>query len=123
MTFNWVDYLNLAEILIRERAKLGYEEACQRSAISRAYYATFMSATQKAKAEGWVTPGREQHRAIRNHFTKTTDKDRQRIGTWLQRLADNRESADYRDVAGDIQKVAELSLLEARKVIDTLGRL
>ncbi len=65
MTFNWIDYLNLAEMLHRERATLGNEEACQRSAISRAYYAAYRIAANRAMVEGLTTSGREQHKEVR----------------------------------------------------------
>ena len=123
MTFDWVEYLNLAETLQRERTTLGNVEACQRSAISRAYYAAYMTAANKAKAEGLITSGREQHKKVRLHYTNAPDMQRKRIGTWLQRLKDNREKSDYENTVSEVGKLTELSLDEANKVVNILNKI
>ena len=41
MSFNWTDFLTLADALVRAPNSPGPEEASLRSAISRAYYAAF----------------------------------------------------------------------------------
>lgn len=48
MSFDWREYLNLASILSGNA-----DEASQRTAISRAYYAVFHAATLHAKANGY----------------------------------------------------------------------
>ena len=49
MSFDWTEYLNLADILVRDRASYTNEEACFRAAISRAYYYAFCSARNRAR--------------------------------------------------------------------------
>jgi hypothetical protein len=44
MSFDWADYLKLAEALTQAPTVPGPEEAALRAAMSRAYYAAFCSA-------------------------------------------------------------------------------
>lgn len=50
MSFDWVDFLALADALVRDPNSPGPEEASLRSASSRAYYAAFCSARDFACA-------------------------------------------------------------------------
>jgi len=124
MTFDWVEYLILAEALYVNRKTFTNEEACSRSAMSRAYYAAYLIASGKARQEGALIADRDQHKAVRAYFANGNDKDRQRIGSWLQRLQDNRVQADYTDeIAGNIDSLTQVSLQEAKKVIETIKQL
>jgi hypothetical protein len=53
MSFNWIDYLTFATALVNNPETPGPSEAALRSAISRAYYATFRSALEFATSEGY----------------------------------------------------------------------
>ncbi len=44
MSFEWSEYLNVAQELIEQAKKASYQEAKVRAAISRAYYAAFGAA-------------------------------------------------------------------------------
>ena len=55
MSFDWSEYLNLAKKLIRAGSTLSANEACQRTAISRAYYAVYCQARNLARGRRWVT--------------------------------------------------------------------
>ena len=124
MTFDWAEYLTLAEALYANRKTFSNEEACSRSAISRAYYAAYMIASGKAKQEGAIVSGRGQHKDVRVHFANRDDEDHRRVGSWLQRLQDNREEADYKDeITGNFDSMTQVSLQEAKKVIETIKRL
>jgi uncharacterized protein (UPF0332 family) len=46
MSFDWADYLRLAESLVSNPNAPGPEEAALRAAISRAYYAAFLQRSQ-----------------------------------------------------------------------------
>ena len=48
MSFDWADYLKLAEALTQSLTVPGPEEAALRAAMSRAYYAAFCSARNLA---------------------------------------------------------------------------
>lgn len=51
MSFNWGDYLSLANALLTKPNTPGPEEAAYRSAVSRAYYAAFCIARNYARDE------------------------------------------------------------------------
>ena len=124
MTFDWAEYLTLAEALYANRKTFSNEEACSRSAISRALLCRLYDRFTKAKTDGIVLTNREQHKSVRRHFANGTDQDRQSIGSWLDRLQDNRLQADYTDeITGNIDSMTQVSLQGAKKVIETIKRL
>ena len=51
MSFDWKTYLEVSEMLVKHQIT-GLEEACLRSAISRAYYAAFGTANSYLKNKG-----------------------------------------------------------------------
>lgn len=126
MSFNWVDFLTLADALSRTPNTPGPEEAALRSAVSRAYYAAFCSARTTARdKEGFVPTGSpEDHRLLRNHFRARGDRVRRKISTDLERLRDNRNRADYDDllVTGPAA-LAQSSVAVARNIIGALHTL
>lgn len=56
MSFEWADYLTLAEALSRNPGVPGPEEAALRTAISRAYYAAYRRALNIAVARREINP-------------------------------------------------------------------
>ena len=82
MSFDWADYLQLAEALARNPALPGPEEAALRSAISRAYYATYCSARDLAAGRGELTLTRlsSDHARVIDHFRYDSAPTRQQIG-------------------------------------------
>lgn len=126
MSFDWGDYLKLAEALLRDPSSPGPEEASLRTAISRAYYAAFRSASNLAVSRGEITPSRGSgdHGLVINHFRDATDPARQKIGANLSRLRSNRNKADYDDVFGARPAdSAQSSVALARNVLTSLGSL
>lgn len=129
MTFDWEDYLRLAEALLRERSRLSLEEACLRSAISRAYYAAFVRARNFATDRDGFIPSHTgaDHRRVNKHFKSSPDRMRRQIGTNLNRIRGCRASADYEDIFGNpgqpmsLLDAAEASLTWARDVLKTLS--
>jgi len=126
MSFDWADFLTLAEALLRDPNSPGPEEASLRSAISRAYYAVFCSARNFASDRGNFVPQgtAKDHNRLRAHFQKTRDRTRWKIATELGRLRDNRNRADYDDVL--IRRpisLAQSSVTVARNVLNTLKSL
>jgi uncharacterized protein (UPF0332 family) len=126
MSFNWADFLTLANALVRSPNSPGPEEASLRSAISRAYYAAFRVARNFGRDRGELIPtetGRD-HRLVRDHFKSSPDRIRRKIGLDLGRLYDNRTSADYDDVlAGRPVSLAQSSVTVARNVLTALDSL
>ncbi|RMG63546.1 MAG: DNA-binding protein [Calditrichaeota bacterium] len=96
MSFQWEHYIELAERLNQESATFAETEACQRSAISRAYYEAFGLAREVAVLEGLtLTKKAEDHKNVEQHYRKSTRKSRQQIGLELNRLRRLRSKADY----------------------------
>jgi uncharacterized protein (UPF0332 family) len=69
MSFDWADYLKLAEGLQANPDMPGPREASLRTATSRAYYAAFQCAIDFAKSEGFQPKYTgEDHWGIKRHF-------------------------------------------------------
>lgn len=126
MSFDWADYLKLAEALTRDPISPGPEEASLRTAISRAYYAAFRSASNLAASRGEIIPTGSpgDHGLVINHFQQATDPARQKIGASLSRLRSNRNRADYDDVfPGRLAETARSSVVLARNILTALNSL
>lgn len=126
MSFDWADFLTLADALVRDPNLPGPEEASLRSAISRAYYAAFHIARNFGRDRREFTPtgtGRD-HWLVMNHFKSSPDRIRRKIGLDLDRLYGNRTSADYDDIlAGRPVALAQSSVAMARNVLNALNSL
>ena len=92
MSFDWVDFLTLADALVHDPNSPGPEEASLRSAISRAYYAAFHVARNFGRDRGEFTPTEtgQDHWLVKRHFISSSDRTRQKIGLDLDRLYDYR---------------------------------
>ena len=92
MSFDWIEYLNLADVLIHNKTRFTNDEACFRAAISRAYYSAFCSARNRARdVEGLIViNSAADHGLVKDHYLKSPNRQRRKIGTWLDRLRLNR---------------------------------
>ncbi len=73
MSFNWMEYLDLAyELAGVPVARRAGQEAHQRAAISRAYYAVYKTALNTAKSrDQYVAPTTGTvHRQLIDHFNR-----------------------------------------------------
>ena len=126
MSFDWADFLTLADALVRDPNSPGPEEASLCTAISRAYYAAFRVARNFGRDRGEFTPtetGRD-HWLVMNYFRSSPDRIRRKIGLNLDRLYDNRTSADYDDtLAGRPIALARSSVAVARNMLNALNSL
>ena len=125
MSFNWSEYLWLANALLSDPNSPGPEEASFRSAISRAYYAAFCSARNFGRDRREFVPQRDarDHWLVINTFSNSYDRDRRKIGLDLDRLYTHRCLADYEDFLRDPGSTAKASVETARKVISGLKSL
>jgi uncharacterized protein (UPF0332 family) len=126
MSFDWSDYLSLAESLSQHPEAPGPEEAALRAAISRAYYAAYCTARNFAHSRGEITLTRTagDHQLVIGHFKGSEDRGKKSIGLWLDRLRDNRNSADYDDtLTGNPRSQAQSSIAQARNVLTKLNTL
>ena len=123
MSFDWSDFLKLAESLARAERASSLEEAALRSAVSRAYYAAFCASRNHARDLGEIilTRGPRDHGIVQDHYQHSRVRDYQKIGAWLERLRDNRNCADYDDVLQEnLKSLTQSSLAQAHNVFRLL---
>ena len=142
MSFDWDDYLRLAERLAEDASKTGEEEAHLRSAVSRAYYAAFHKAEahlrnvendakliQRFRGNNKIIDeetGGNIHKYVRKQFQRDMNVVRLQIASNLQNLLDDRNIADYDDVPvyqRKMKKKAGEVIAAAREVIEALAAL
>lgn len=92
--FDGTEFLTLASDLLENDA----DEARQRSAISRAYYAAFLRTREYLRARGFRIRHRKTHQGVWNLMLKTQNPMAQAIGAEGMRLQRWRRAADY-DIA------------------------
>lgn len=126
MSFNWSDFLALADALNRSPNSPGPIEASLRSAVSRAYYAAYCSTRNFADTRGEIALSGKpsDHQLVISHFRSSTDSVRKRIGNDLRRLRHRRNMADYDDnFAGRLQPLAQSSVAIAQNILNALSGL
>ncbi len=117
--FAWTDFLALAERLARDSDN----EAAQRTAISRAYYAAYHAAAIFVRAKGILTIG-HTHSTVWRALIADPDPDRALVGRRGDDLKRLRTNADYRNpFPGDVGSLGQHAIANARVVIDELDRL
>src|SRR5947209_8102595 len=101
MTFDWTEYLALAQELGGRRPPVpAGPEARARSAISRAYYAAYVQARNylRDKDHDPALPSSGQaHEYVRRQFWRSRDRRRRRVATLLHSLRVVRNQTDYED--------------------------
>jgi uncharacterized protein (UPF0332 family) len=95
MSFEWSDYLDLAQELASRSDVSSLKEALLRTATSRAYYSVFIQARNLLVSEGHVIPAVNTHRYVINQFLSSSSEIRKLIGADLERLQIARKRADY----------------------------
>ena len=126
MSFNWSEYFTLAQELTSKSATSSMQEAMQRSAISRAYYAAFCEARNQLiyKDAEAVPNGVNVHAYVGKKYEKSGDITRRKIGRLLRHLRSMRNEADYQDTFyGKLPGKTRAVLLEAEEVLRLLNTL
>lgn len=125
MTFDWSEYLELAQELAGDGAGSPNEEAKLRSSISRAYYAAFCKARNHLRdIDGYqISRHANVHKHVRDQFKDSSDKSRKKIGTDLDRLRKRRNKADYDDVVNKLPQLTIISLESSHNIISALNTL
>ena len=112
MSFDWTEFLTLAESL----AARG-DEASKRCAISRAYYSAFNKAYERAKTNCGQRPSNTPtHVWCWAQYTASPDRSSQRMGSMGQRLKHRRQAADYEAVIPKIDDELVRALAEAHQL-------
>jgi len=126
MSFDWGDFLEIARRLAADPTSVGPEEAALQTAISRAYYAAFHHARRFAQGRGDVrlTERGEDHSLVIRYFQESRERQREKIGTDLDRLYDHRRKADYkRPLRENLPSKVQASLVIASRILEALGAL
>jgi uncharacterized protein (UPF0332 family) len=118
--FDWLEYLELAKALADMKGVESFQEAAQRSAVSRAYFAAFCWARNYAKTKGEFKPSRDAtvHKELRDYLANQGRSD---IASALNRLRMWRNICDYEDEVSDLDKLVSVSLDEAKNIIEKMG--
>jgi uncharacterized protein (UPF0332 family) len=127
MSFDWVEYLSLAEDLCTVPVSgppVGME-AQQRAGVSRAYYAAFILARNRLRdVDGIRVPRHANaHQFVATHYLNNRDPIRSAIGSRLNRLRTARNQCDYDDVVPNLPNLVALSLVRAVQVVSDLALL
>lgn len=127
MSFDWVEYCEVARELISLTRSSTSSEARARAAISRAYYAVFHAArTYLGLSEDYQPADKSIHAYIRDCFLSSSNDSEQEIGTYFRSLLNNRRKADYsKDFKGQSNptNAATLSLAQAESIIRELSKM
>lgn len=129
--FDWTDYLTLARRLARER-----DEASQRSAISRAYYASYCTARNWLLSRGFVFPDHSQpHFHVWDEFqsqrqahvwsslTSPAHASAREVGRAGRRFRVKRNSADYDNTLPGLTQEVTVALARAEDIRLSISRL
>lgn len=123
MPFRWSEYLDLADWLSisagNRTTPAALEEAVLRSAISRAYYASFHAskALVVSRGEYQSTGLGTEHGEVIRVYQAHNAQPRKQIGTWLLRLRDRRRRADYDDAVVTTSVMAGAALADAHRIL------
>jgi hypothetical protein len=114
--FDWREYLELAKSLAGMQGAGYSQEAAERSAVSRAYYAAFGCARDYAEnALGFIPQGgSEDHRRLREHLRQ---QGLLRLASDLNRLRAWRNACDYERRVPQLTNYVRSSLQVASAVI------
>ena len=122
-SFDWNDYLTLAEYLSENRAATGVPEAALRSAVSRAYYYAYGQGWRWATQQS-PQPFVPQHRGADHGAFRSWLRSRSLNGAAqiLERLHNWRIVCDYRDVdSPQLAAACPFVLRQARAFLRMLG--
>ena len=125
MSFDWLEYLTLAQELANQAINSSNQEARLRCAISRAYYAAFCKARNHLRYKeqrSFPNSGRV-HQTVIETFEKSHDPVHQIVGQFLRNLRANRNIADYEDIVIDLPGITRGTLVQAEQVISLLSTL
>lgn len=117
MSFDWKDYIDLAEELLNRT-----EESYHRSSISRAYYGVFCIAKNKKGYRNYkLKKGENIHWIVINAYKNSSDINEQNIGRILDKLRKSRNDADYDESRSIDRNLAERVVLSAKQILTRMG--
>jgi len=125
MSFDWREFVRLAERTRGQGATLPEKEAADRSAASRAYYGAFHVALEDAVSTGYARfRSGDDHTHVEKHLRecRETNKNRWAAAKELNRLKDLRNKADYDNLLDrKPESLAVQAITMAKRVLALLG--
>ena len=124
--FDWNEFLNLADKMANQALTIqGLSmESTYRTAISRAYYATYHVAFRIAKQlDPSFKPTKSQHQAVIDWYRTKTQPPVNTIGQSLTTLKTKRVHADYHDSKRITAAAAAGAVSLAQKTISEIEKL
>ena len=113
MSFDWKEYIKLAENLIKQN-----NEACFRSGISRAYYGVFCIARNMAGYKNMK--GAKVHKKVIDHYRDSSISWEQYVGNILDQLRKLRNEADYDEEKVITYDLAQRVLIKSKDILKKL---
>lgn len=94
MSFSWTDYLSISRFLVKQGNDI-QKEAAIRTAVSRAYYASYGFARNFARDNHHYIPdkGAKDHQKLHDHFSSLSSP----VAPILEKLRKWRNNCDYDD--------------------------
>jgi uncharacterized protein (UPF0332 family) len=123
MSFDWSDFLTLADALTDSDGN-GDREASLRTAISRAYYAAFGVARLRLRSVRQATRrSAAEHGEIATFYATRYGEPGAEVAAVLGRLRNRRNAADYDDEFAAVEQICDLSIEDARYLLALLDTL
>lgn len=124
--FDWSDYLTLAKALLESPPREALLQAVWRTAISRAYYASFCAARafyvakhgHQFRDESVHTEVRRSYREMGNRMNSHRYK---KIADALDRLHAARSKADYDSTMEDPGQAADIAVRRSEEILKLLS--
>jgi len=126
MSFDWLHFLTVAERLHSAPDIFGVDDACLRTATSRAYFAAFHHAMSWTVSKGYPRTCRgTDHTDVEIYFRDSipSDKMKQKIALELGRLRNRRNQADYDCNVPQTTNQVALAILDAQSIIKNVNSL
>jgi hypothetical protein len=127
MSFDWTEYMSLAEELygVAISGPPVGSEAQQRASVSRAYYAAFILARNRLRDVDQIPVPQSgaAHTFVAQRYEYAPDPRRTQIGVTLARLRGAQNQCDYDDTVSRLSRLNLRSLAWAAQIIADLARL
>ena len=122
MSYDWGEFLELSTNLKNNPNIPGPKEAAIRSAVSRAYYSAYHKAMEYGETIGFQRNyNRTDHESIIAFFSSSSEMRLRYLSISLNRMRDDRLSADYDDSLGcDADRFLLKAFHEIDKFFNTL---
>ncbi len=123
MSFNWEEYIQISDYLIKKHLKSDIPEAYLRSAISRSYYGVFNLAKRRLENKGKIIPDKNIHFHTIRMYKDSLNPTESEIGGALERLRKERITADYKEYKLVNNYKARLGHILSCQILELLNKL